>query len=291
MILTISIVSFNTKDLLTQLLKSLIKSKKNYPIFIIDNNSQDGSVEMLEKEFKGVNLIKNNINLGFAKGHNIVLKDVKTKYVLLLNPDIKINPDDIKRLIEFMEDNPNCGILSTKIIGFDNKTHSNGGDLPVGVSLISWLFNLETFGIKQNFHRSDSDYYKNTREVGWVGGTVMMIRKSVLDKIGTLDEDYFMYFEDTEFCFRAKKAGFKIMLNPNIVIAHKSGASSKDPRFSQWRGEYWGLIHFYKKNYGYMASLAIRILVYFSIILRIIAFSIRARYNIVKTYAKILISI
>lgn len=232
---SVSIINYNSLDHLKPLLNDLLK-QKDLELWVVDNDSPDKGVEIIKKEYKKVNLIQSKENGGFAKGHNLVLKKIDTKYVLILNPDTKIPDDAIGKMVEFMEDHPKCGIASCKIVGFDKSLHSNGGDLPVGASLFSWIFNLEMIpGVEQvmgNFHRTDEDYYKKAQTVGWVGGTFMMIKKEVFEKIGYLPEEYFMYFEDTDFCYKATTAGFEVMINPEVVIEHASGASSDNPRLA-----------------------------------------------------------
>jgi GT2 family glycosyltransferase len=288
---SVSIVSFNTKDLLKQCIENLLnqKTQHNVEIFVIDNNSSDGSVQMIEENYSGkVKLIRNNENVGFAKGQNIILKRVKGSYVLILNPDTKIPPDAIEKMIVFMEENPGNGIASCKLIGNNGKLQSNGGDFPFGIALISWLFNLEFLGINSNFHRTEKNFYDKGREVDWVGGTFMMVRQDVFESVGYFNEDYFMYFEDAEFCYKASKKRFKVMINPEVIVTHQSGASSKNPRFNQWSGEFKGLINFYKKEFGEMISFGLRLMIYCAVLLRIITFSLLGKFSTAKVYAKVL---
>lgn len=291
--LSVSIVSFNTKDLLRGILKQLEKQRFDgqIDIWVLDNNSSDNSAEMVESEFPTIHLIKSAINSGFAAGHNQILKKISSDLVLILNPDVKIPSDAISKMVKFILDYPKCAIASCKINYFSGKESSNGGDLPLGLSLLSWLFNLEILGVRTNFHRDDRDYYTVAHEVGWVSGTLMIARTQVLKKLGYFDENYFMYFEDTQLCYKAKKAGYSIMINPDLTIEHASGASSIDPRFKQWSGEFGGLIKFYENQFGFIASFFVRILVYLVIVLRMIAFSIKGNLAVSKTYGKVLFSI
>lgn len=289
----VSIVSFNTKDLLRKCIESLLGDhrKNKIEIWVVDNNSKDGSADMIEKEFQGVHLIKNSKNEGFAKGHNIALRRIKADFVLILNPDTEVSKDVIDGMLEFMKRNSGCGIASCKVLDFDEKLQPNAGDLPLGLALFAWLFNLEIFGILPNFHRNEESYYKTSHEVGWVSGSFMIIRKEVFDKVGFLNEDYFMYFEDTEFCYNAKKRGFSTMVNPEFAIKHLGGASSKDPRFRQWGGEMKGLYRFYNKEFGHIAGIFIKLLIYVATVLRILLFGVSGKIKIARTYSKVLLSI
>lgn len=293
MSVVISVVSYNRKDLLEECLNGLTDQKYNHKvdIWVVDNASKDDSADLVEKKFPKVNLIKNQKNVGFAKAHNQVIKSTDNDLVILLNPDTTVPRGAIDEAIDFINGNQNYGIASCKLIYPDGKLQSNGGDLPFGMALIAWLFNLESFGSFPNFHRLDKDYYKKPHEVGWVGGTFMVIKRDLINKIGGLDEKIFMYFEDTDYCYRAQKAGFKTMLNPTIVVEHISGASSDNPSLRQWTGEYQGLVYFYRKHFGLLASLLIKLLSLVSIFLRIIAFSLLGRWNVVGTYFKVAESI
>lgn len=289
--IAVSIVSYNTSELLKNCLRDLGKQKSELDIWVLDNNSPDDSAKMVEGDFPKVHLIKSDKNLGFAKGHNLILKNLRSEFVLILNPDTQIPEDSILKMKQFMEANPDCAISSCQIKDYSDNLSSNGGDLPFGLSLLAWLFNLEVLGIKSNFHRLDKDYFKSSHEVGWVGGTFLFARLEALKKAGYFNEDYFMYFEDTELCFIVRKNGGKIMINPEVAIRHKSGASLDDPRFRQWTGEFKGLIYFYKKYFGFIASVFVKILIDLSLILRVIAFIITGKISIAKTYVKVIYSI
>lgn len=293
MSVAVSIVSFNTKVLLENCLKALQaqKTQEQINIWVLDNDSKDGSPQMVEEKFPEVKLIKSEKNLGFAKGQNQVLKQVKDKYVVLLNPDTQFENNFIDEMVNFMEKNPNCLISGGKLVDFNNRLESNGGDFPFGAALFNWLFNLEFLGNTFSLHRNDKEYYSVAHEVDWVSGTMMVLRRESLEKIGYFNEDFFMYFEDVELCYRAKKSWGKVMINPDVIIKHKSGSSSGNPRFAQWKGEFAGLITFYKWNRGFLGALYARILIYLAILLRILAFLVTGKVNKSATYAKVLVSI
>ncbi len=287
----ISIINYNSEKYLLALLDelSLQKTKHQLEIWVVDNASPDNGANLVEKKFPKINLIRSKENGGFAKGHNLVLQRVKADLVIMLNPDIDFKDKQaIDKLIKFMDEHPDCGISSCKLVSSDGRLQSNGGDLPFGISLLVWLYNLEFFGNVPNFHRTDKNYYDQVREVGWVGGTVMVIKSEVLKKVGLLNEDIFMYFEDTEFCYQAHQQGFKVMINPSVVAEHVSGASSNDPKLKQWTGEYKGLIYFYNKYFGAMSAFLIKLLIFKVTLLRIIAFFVLGKFSYSKTYIKVL---
>lgn len=292
MLISVSVVSFNTKDILRDCLNNLLSQKTEHKIeiWVLDNSSEDGSAEMVEKEFPKVNLIKSDKNLGFAKGQNKILQQVNGELVLILNPDTQFPNNAVDSMVEFMKKYPDCGIASCSIKGNAGNLESNGGNFPFNLALLSWLFNLETFGIKKSFHRADANFYRE-EEVDWVGGTFMVARKEVLEKAGYFNEAYFMYFEDVELCYKAVEKGYKVMINPDLYITHQSGASSKNPRLTQWRGEFRGLVLFYKEQFGWIAAIIIRFLIYCAVILRIITFSLLGKFKFARIYTKVLMEI
>lgn len=290
----VSIVEYNTEQLLKNCLNSILNKKwqNDIEVWVADNASSDNSVKMIKQNFPHVKLIESKKNLGFAGGHNLVLKKAKADYYLILNSDTLLLDDVIDKMVKFMEDNPNCGIASCKVLGFDGHLQPNGGDLPLGLSLLVWLFNLETLGIyKPSFHRNDEDYYQSSHQVGWVSGNFMMIKREVLGKVGFLNDDYFMYFEDVEYCYKTKKIGFGVMIDPRVSIKHLSGGSLDDPKFRQWSGEFRGLLYFYRKEFGQLSEILLKGLIYFSSILRIIAFILTGKSAYAKTYGKVIATI
>lgn len=293
MSIVVSVVSFNTKKLLKNCLQSVTQQKfKGLKIVVVDNASKDGSAEMVKKDFPEIELIESNKNLGFGAGHNLVFQKTKADYFLVLNSDTILEAESIEKMVNFMKENPTCGIASCKMKGFDNNLQPNGGDLPFGMALLIWLFNLETFGIKRpSFHRNEPEYYNSAHEVGWVSGGFMFIKKEVISEIGFFNENYFMYFEDVEFCQRAFKKGFLVMINPQVETAHLSGGSLDNPQLRQWTGEYQGLIRFYKDRSGIFAALFIKILIIISTVLRITVFLFLGRKEQAKNYAKVIISL
>lgn len=286
----ISVASYNTKDLTSDCLKSILQKKwlSEVEVWVVDNASTDGSADYIKKNFPTVHLIENSENMGFAKAHNQIFKKMRASYYLVLNSDTLMEKGVIDRMITFMEQDQKIGVASCKIVGFDDKLQPNGGDLPLGLVIFNWLFNLESFGFKDNFHRNEVSYYQAPHPVGWVSGNFMMIKRKVLDKIGGFNEKFFMYFEDAEFCFRACKSGFKVMINPDVSIKHLSGGSLDDPHLRQWAGEYQGLVIFYSLHFGFLASLLVKLLIYISTILRILAFVVVGKIRYSLTYAKVI---
>lgn len=230
-LLTIIIVSFNTKNILRECLNSV----KKYTVgiesetFVVDNDSSDGSVEMVSKEFPEVKLIVNTENVGFAAGNNIALKKASGRHVLLLNSDVFLLPETIEKTVKFMDENRNCGILGVKLLSEDGSIQPSARKLPS-----PWNKFLVISGLASKFPKSrffgSPDYswwsHNEVREVGWVPGAYFLIRAELLKEIGLLDERYFMYFEEIDYCLQAIRAGWKVIFYPDGEVIHLRGQSS-----------------------------------------------------------------
>lgn len=222
--LTISIVNYNGGQYLLSCLSSLekVREEVELDVFVVDNASSDGSLESAKNKFPNVSYVSNKENLGFGKAHNLVLKKAKTPYLLTLNPDCEVMPETLEYLIDFMEKNPDVGVCSPKVEKADGSldmASHRGFPTPLASFLYYFLKNDRVY------HLTNRDMTK-VHEVDSVVGAFMLIRKSVLDKVGYFDEDYFLYGEDIDLCFRIKKSGFKVMYVPEVKAIHVKGTSS-----------------------------------------------------------------
>lgn len=229
-ILSILIVNWNNKNLLEDCLKSIyrIKNYQNYEIVIVDNNSEDGSVSLIKKEFPKVKLIENDKNLGFAKANNQAIRTSKAKYIMLLNNDtIIIQNDCFDKMIKFMEENIKVGVLGCKLLYADKTLQSLGENFSSAWEIfktqILFLKTWKRINIDNNISQKDNYY----RKVNYISGACLLSRKEVFKKAGLLKEDYFMYGEDAEFCFRAHKAGWEVGVLSNIEIIHIHSKSTE----------------------------------------------------------------
>ncbi|MCL5783780.1 MAG: glycosyltransferase family 2 protein [Patescibacteria group bacterium] len=294
--LSVVILSYNTKELTCKCLKSIFGKKWNikYEVWVVDNASSDGSVEAIKRSFPQVHLVESQTNLGFAGGNNLALKKIESKYILLLNSDTEILSGSLEKLVQFAEDK-NYDIVSCKLQNSDGSFQPNAGELPIFIPVMLWISGLDDILKKilpvSSYQATDKSYYYDGRKVGWISGSVMLVKNEVFKKIGYLDEKIFMYGEDVEFCLRAKKAGFSVGWTDRAEIIHLGGGSSKRPKFNQWTGEFKGLLYIYKKYYGFLPALFLRFLFYIFIVVRILGFFVLGRKEYAKTYAKVFISI
>ncbi len=294
--LAIIVVNYRTKELTQKCLRSIYNSKpKNkFEVWVVDNNSSDNSLVVLKKEFPQVNMIESDKNLGFSGGNNLVLKKAKAKYYLLLNSDTEIRGHALENLCEFAETS-DFGIMSCKLLNYDGSFQPNGGELPTIFPLFFWLSGLDDIFRKflniPSYQSRGKEYYIDNKQIGWVSGSVMLIKNEVMEKIGLLDDQIFMYGEDVEYCFRANRVGFKVGWTDQAEVMHLGGVSSKTPQYNQWIGEFKGLIYIYHKFFGSFMAFLLKTLMYVFIVARIIGFLIVGKILYSRTYAKIFVNL
>ena len=231
--LSVIIVNYNVSAFLEQALASALKAMRGIEgeIYVVDNHSVDNSVAMVRERFPQVKLIENVDNVGFARANNQAIRVSTGEYVLLLNPDTLVEEDTFEKCIRFMDETPDCGGLGVKMVD------GQGRFLPEskrGIPYPSASF-YKLFGLSKLFPKSKKfgAYYATyigedeTHEVEVLAGAFMMMRRSVLDEVGLLDEDYFMYGEDIDLSYRILKGGYKNYYFPQTRIIHYKGESTK----------------------------------------------------------------
>lgn len=235
--LSIIIVNFNTKDLVVDCVESIINSDTEIPyqIIVVDNGSSDGSVsairKLIEKTDK-ITLIENKDNLGFAKANNQGIKKAAGKYILLLNSDTKVLNKTIDKLVDFAKKRPDVGVVGCNYLNPDQSIQGSCFKFPTLGRAISQYW----FG-KKGLLDKYSPTGKNPQEVEALTMAGFLITTECIKKVGLLNEKYFMYFEDLDYCHRVRKAGLKVYFMPSAKIIHYHGASGRKISNSdyQWR--------------------------------------------------------
>jgi GT2 family glycosyltransferase len=253
--LSVVIVNYNVMHFLEQCLNSVRKAVKNIEseVFVVDNNSVDGSVKMVREKFPEVNLIVNPDNRGFSKANNQAIKIAKGEYVLLLNPDTVVEDDTFEKIIKFMDAHEDAGGLGVKMVDGKGKflPESKRG-LPTPAVAFYKIFGLsKLFPKSKIFGQYHLTYLNNDEihEVDVLSGAFMLIRKPLLDKIGGLDESYFMYGEDIDLSYRITKEGYKNYYFPKTRIIHYKGESTKKSSINYVLVFYQAMIIFAKKTF------------------------------------------
>ncbi|HPB05280.1 MAG TPA: glycosyltransferase, partial [Prolixibacteraceae bacterium] len=265
--------NYNVKHFLEQCLHSVEKASKNLAteVFVVDNNSVDGSKGMLLSKFPNIKLILNEKNVGFSKANNQAIRQATGQYVLLLNPDTVVEEDTFEKVVAFMDSHPEAGGLGVKMIDGKGKflPESKRG-LPT-----PWVAFYKVFGLSAIFPHSKvfGKYHlsyldKNElHQVDVLAGAFMLLRKEALDKVGLLDEGFFMYGEDIDLSYRITLGGYKNYYYPDTTIIHYKGESTKKGSLNYVKMFYNAMIIFankhFSRQYAGLFSFFIHLAIYF----------------------------
>jgi len=253
--LSVIIVNYNVEHFLEQCLSSVRKAMQSVDgeVFVVDNNSIDGSSRMVKKKFPEVFLIENKENTGFSRANNQAIRVAKGEFILLLNPDTVVEDDTFTKIIDFMVENPDAGALGVKMVDGSGKflPESKRG-LPTPLTAFYKMFGLSSlFPHSKRFSKYHMGYLDENEihEVEILAGAFMLLRKTVLDKIGLLDETFFMYGEDIDLSYRVIKAGYKNYYFPKTRIIHYKGESTKKSSVNYVLVFYNAMVIFAKKHF------------------------------------------
>jgi GT2 family glycosyltransferase len=273
-VIDVIIVNFNVRYFLEQALLSAQRALEGMEgtIWVVDNNSVDGSVEMVREKFPAVRLIANQQNTGFAVANNQAIRLGSSKYVLLLNPDTVVEEGTFRQCLDFMEAHPEAGGLGVKMIDGSGKylpESKRGFPTP-------WVSFCKTFGLGSLFPKSKlfNGYYMGhlsndaTNEVDVLAGAFMLMRRATLDKCGLLDEAFFMYGEDIDLSYRIQQAGYKNYYFPETQIIHYKGESTKKGSLNYVKTFYQAMIIFAEKHFSGRSAGAFVLLLHGAIWLR-----------------------
>jgi GT2 family glycosyltransferase len=333
-LLSVIIVSYNTKDLTVQALSSVLKEiksssllKNSSEIFVVDNHSKDGSVEAIKSvfhrgKFRYYQLIVNKKNLGFARANNQALKQSKGQYILLLNSDTIVKKSALETLIKTFDKHPDqlstattqdseemvdyLGILSPTLVNTDGSLQPQGGSQLSLMAIFNQMFFLDDLpligkylpttqktgrGQQLNKKQLLDKQRQQTRLIykAWVSGAAMMIRRAVIDQIGYLDKNIFMYGEDQEFCLRAKNHHFDIAVHPQAEVVHLGNASSSSKNAIV--GEFHSYLYIWQKHFPAYQLKILRWILWAGVNLRLLIYRLTDNKKQATIYREALASI
>lgn len=258
--LSVVIVNYNVKYYLEQCLRSLYRSLKGVEaeVFVVDNHSKDGSVEYLSRRFPDVHLIASPHNLGFARANNLAISESEAEYVLLLNPDTLVGESTITEALQFMDAHPDAGSLGVRMLdveGRDAKESRRGLPSPM-VAFYKMSGLCARFPQSRRFGHYYMGYlpWDPPAAIEVVSGAFCMVRKAAIDKVGALDEDFFMYGEDIDLSYRILKGGYRNYYLPSRIL-HYKGESTQKSSFRYVHVFYEAMLIFFKKHYSGMSLL------------------------------------
>ena len=227
--LSIIIVSWNVKEKLKDNLRALYESQDvNFEVFVVDNNSRDRTVEMVRKNYPQVKLITNSENFGFARANNQAIQQAGGRYILLLNPDMRVFDDTLSRMISWLDRHGQAWVAGCRLIDESARVIRQVRRFPKLTDQLAIILKIPHLfpAVLNKYLNHDFDYAKSA-QVDSIRGGFFMIRREALEKIGLLDEQYFLWFEEVDYCRRVKAAGGQVWYMPNAECIDLMGQSFK----------------------------------------------------------------
>jgi GT2 family glycosyltransferase len=249
--LSVIVVSWNTCALLADCLASVYTHPPDFEfdVWVVDNASQDDSVAMVRRRFPQVRLIENETNGGFAQANNQAIGSSSGRYILLLNPDTVVKPGALQALVAFMESTPMAGAAGSRLLNPDGTLQPSCHPMPTLPRELWRLFYLDVLYPYGRYHMDQWDI-QTPRQVDVLQGASLLLRREVLDKIGYLDETYFMYSEEVDLCYRLQKAGWQLYWVPQSQVIHYGGQSTQQVAADMFIQLYRGKLLYFRKHYG-----------------------------------------
>ena len=267
--LSIVVVSYNTLEMTRECLSSIFDqsaNKQKIEVIVIDNASSDGSVEMIERLFKQVKLIKNRQNLGFAAANNLGFNFASADYVLLLNSDTVVLGDVLEQSVKYLQSNPEVGAMGCRILNTDKSMQASCSGYPTLWRLLAMTIGLDRLFCQFDQYRLRCWQRDSERDVEVISGCYLLVRREIINKVGYLDENFFFFGEETDWCLRMRMAGWKLRFAPVGEIIHHGGGSVKKLNFKRDVMLTDATIRLHRKNGGiYHARVAFLILCLFNI--------------------------
>lgn len=279
--LSIAIVNWNTRDLLRQCLDSVFENLDGVEseVIVVDNGSSDGSTDMVRAHFPRVNLIDAGENLGFTRANNLAYRESSGDYFLLLNSDTVVQHGALATLVRFLDENPVAGAVGSRLLNPDHTLQRSCSPFPTPTSeLFDALYLSKLFPKSRIFGSYAMSYwdFDRVREVDFAGGSCLLLRRTALEQVGPLDEEYFMYSEEADLCYRLKLGGWKVYFQPEARVVHYGGQSSRldvnRTSVELYRSKY----RFMKKHYGLASATAYRAVVILSAAVRLATWAPRS---------------
>ncbi len=260
-IVSVVIVSWNAKDYLAQCLTSLAAGVCNYPmeIIVVDNASNDGSPDMVAKQFPNVRLIRNSANLGFAKANNFGLREARGKYIALVNSDVKVLANCLTKLVDFCDAHPDAGMVGPRVQNGDGSLQRSCRGFPSVGNMFCRAFALDVMFPKARIfggYLMPHWAHDKVKTVDILSGCFWVARAQALKKVGLLDESFFMYGEDMDWCKRFWKGGWKLYFVPDAEAIHYGGASSANSPVRFFIEKQRADLQYWKKHHSWPAQQA-----------------------------------
>jgi len=300
--LTISIVNTNNLDLLRGCLRTLFDGTQNtsMEVYVVDNACTDGSAEMVEREFPQVRLLRNKRRLRFCANHNQVLSRGRGRYLLILNEDTVIPEGAFDKIVDFMDAHPDAGVAGVTILNLDGTLQYAYARFPSLFSCLMLTLSLNRLlaGGYYPFHPRPED--DRPREVDWTNGACLLVRGEAMEQVGLLDEEFLIYAEETDWCYRIRKAGWKVYYLPGVNIYHYQGQATSQARPRRRFRINRSALLFFRKHYSRLRTFGLRLILLLTSLGRLLVWGPLyllgwrrsvARLEVIYNYRTILISL
>jgi hypothetical protein len=286
--ISVIILNYNTCELTVQAIESVLASETDYryEVLVVDNASTDSSPDVIRSRFPQIRFIANEHNLGFAKGNNIGIREARGRYILLLNSDTVVERNTLETMVRFMDSRPEVGAAGCKVVlpdGSLDKACRRG--FPTPSASFYYAFGISRlFPANPRFNQYQLGYLNPDEDypVDCLVGAFMMVRKEVIRQVGMLDEEFFMYGEDIDWCYRIKQAGWSIHYYPYTRITHYKGASSRRKPFKIIYEFHRAMYLFHRKHFRQKYSWLVNGLVYSGIFIKFALSVLMNRFGSVR---------
>jgi GT2 family glycosyltransferase len=269
--ISIIIVSWNTSRLLENCLASIMANPPALPVetWVVDNASTDGSPRMVRENFPQVYLIENRENVGFARANNQAIERCTGNYVLLLNPDTLVEADALQALTDFLDRFPEAGAAGPRILNPDGSLQISSHPRPTLPRELWRMFHLDIFLPYAEYPPSKWET-NSSQEVDALMGACLLLRKKVLDQVGFLDEDYYIYSEEVDLCYRIQRAGWRLYWVPSAEVVHFGGQSTQQVPTEMFLHLYQGKIKYFRKHHGWPATQFYKLILAIAALVRLV---------------------
>jgi GT2 family glycosyltransferase len=271
--ISVVIVGWNAKHYLELCLESLASAppRRSMEVLVVDNASNDDSVEMIETKFPWVKLIKSSENLGFSKGNNVAIRLAQGRYIALVNPDVIVFPGCLDSLADFLDQNPKVGNAGPRVLNPDMSMQSTCRQFPTLWNNFCSASGLSSRFRNSRFFAGEHMFYfphDRTLTVDVLVGCFSMIRREAFDSVGLLDEGLFMYGDDVDWCQRARNAGWDVVFYPGAQAIHDRGKITAPYPVRFAVAQQRSVLHYWSKHHGFLGVLGIRSIIFFHHLLR-----------------------
>jgi N-acetylglucosaminyl-diphospho-decaprenol L-rhamnosyltransferase len=279
--LSIIVVSWNTRDRLEACLRSVYDNPPpgDFEVWVVDNASGDGSPALVREQFPNAHLLENDVNRGFAFASNQGLASSSGRYVLLLNSDAEVEPGGLATMIRFMEGHPAAGALGPMLVNPDGSFQASYARFPSLAQELLLVTGAAKFVMGPYAPSPRPQPTEAPHPVDWVAGAALLVRREVADHIGPLDTGYFLFSEETDWCWRMGRAGWPVWYVPDIRVVHHAGASSRQQSARNYGVLYRSKLRFFSQHYGRLATWALQLAFIAIGVLRWALWQVRARLS------------